>query len=397
MKHMLQIYGLAILILFAVLSVLSYGYGAGYLYLYWREWQIQTNIWVLLILVTFLHLILHGVWLGLKYYFQQEKRKIEQILEFKNLHPYEQLSVIWLLEGVMDQKTFVENTFSRSGLLKHIIHARLLYEEQHYDDALLQLEKSSATAFELAELQRISIYIAQQQGEKALTHLEFLSQHELSPWLMSLQSAYEAKFNELWGVFAVQYPWLYLKSTQYGHLQQDKKELWLNQLLVQFEQATVEDLQALQQRYLDLSDYIHERALHIQVLWLKLLARLPEMSLQQESLSLALLNQQFDQDVFYLWFQQQLLKQNPQYYDIEQHIERFEQKYLAQPIFSFVKWHIYMATQREAEAAALLDLFPQHALMNYLRIKSVLHDQPALIQQLNTVFETDTRFLKFSF
>ena len=48
MKHMLQIYGLAILILFAVLSVLSYGYGAGYLYLYWREWQIQTNIWVLL-------------------------------------------------------------------------------------------------------------------------------------------------------------------------------------------------------------------------------------------------------------------------------------------------------------------------------------------------------------
>ncbi len=120
MKHMLQIYGLAILILFAVLSVLSYGYGAGYLYLYWREWQIQTNIWVLLILVTFLHLILHGVWLGLKYYFQQEKRKIEQILEFKNLHPYEQLSVIWLLEGVMDQKTFVENTFSRSGLLKHI-------------------------------------------------------------------------------------------------------------------------------------------------------------------------------------------------------------------------------------------------------------------------------------
>ena len=56
-----------------------------------------------------------------------------------------------------------------------------------------------------------------------------------------------------------------------------------------------------------------------------------------------------------------------------------------------------MATQREAEAAALLDLFPQHALMNYLRIKSVLHDQPALIQQLNTVFETDTRFLKFSF
>lgn len=28
-------------------------------------------------------------------------------------------------------------------------------------------------AFELAELQRIEIYLSQQQGEQALTHLEF--------------------------------------------------------------------------------------------------------------------------------------------------------------------------------------------------------------------------------
>lgn len=397
MKQMLQVYALVILILFALLSVLSYGYGAGYLYLYWRNWQIQSNIWVLLILVTLLHLTLHLVWLGFKHYFNQEKRKIEHVVEFKNLHPYEQLSVIWLLEGVIDQKQFVEETFSRSGLLQHIVQARLLYEQQQYHEALLQLEKSPATAFELAELQRIAIYIAQQQGEQALTHLDFLSQHELSPWLMSLQGAYEAKFNELWGIFAVQYPWLYLKSTQYGHLQHDKKEQWLNQLLLQFDQASAADLEALKQRYLDLSAHIHERGFDIQVLWLKILARMPEMSVQQEELSLSLLNQQFDQDVFYLWFQQQMLKQNPNYQEVEAHIELLEQKYLAQPFFTFAKWHIYMATGREADATQLLDLFPQHALMNFLRIKNVLKDQPELIQQLNTVFETDTRFLKFSF
>lgn len=397
MKQMLQVYALAILILFALLSVLSYGYGAGYLYLYWRNWQIQSNIWVLLVLITCLHLILHLMWVGLKHYFNQEKRKIEQVLEFKNLHPYEKLSVIWLLEGVMDQKPIIENLFNRSGLLQQVIQARLLYEEQQYNEALLQLEKSPATAFELAELQRIAIYLAQNEGEKALTHLEFLSQHELSPWLASLHSAYTVKFNELWGIFAVQYPWLYLKSTQYGHLQSHKKELWLNELLTQFDQATASDIQALQQRYLDLSDHIHERDFHIQVLWLKLLAQMPEMSVQQQQLSLALLHQQFDQDAFYLWFQQQMLTQNPQYSEVEQQIELLEQKYLAQPIFSFAKWHIYMATQRKNEAQALLELFPQHPLMNFLRIKNVLKDQPELIQQLNTVFETDTRFLKFSF
>lgn len=397
MKQMLQVYALALLILFGLLSVLSYGYGAGYFYLYWRHWQIQSNIWVLLILIAVLHLTLHLLWLGLKQYFKQEKRKIEHVLEFKNLHPYEQLSVIWLLEGVMDQKQFVENTFSHSGLLQQVIQARLLYEQQQYDDALLQLEKSHTAAFELAELQRITIYIAQQQGEKALTHLEFLSQHELSPWLDALQGAYTAKFNELWGIFAVQYPWLYLKSTQYGHLQSDKKEQWLNQLLLQFDQANPLDLEALKQRYLDLSEYIHERAFHIQVLWLKILARMPDMSMQQDQLSLALLNMQFDQDVFYLWFQQQMLKQHPQYKDVEQQITLLEQKYLAQPMFIFAKWHIYMATAREAEAEALLDLFPHHALMNFLRIKNVLKDRPELIQQLNTVFETDVRFLKFSF
>ena len=34
-------------------------------------------------------------------------------------------------------------------------------------------------AFELAELQRIELFLAQEDAEQALTHLEFLNQHEL--------------------------------------------------------------------------------------------------------------------------------------------------------------------------------------------------------------------------
>ncbi len=44
-------------------------------------------------------------------------------------------------------------------------------------------------AFELAELQRIEIYFSQQDGQQALTHLEFLNQHGLSPRLRRVKTA----------------------------------------------------------------------------------------------------------------------------------------------------------------------------------------------------------------
>ncbi len=47
MKQILLAYAFISLIIITGLSVLSYGYGAGYVYLYWREWQIQTNIWIM--------------------------------------------------------------------------------------------------------------------------------------------------------------------------------------------------------------------------------------------------------------------------------------------------------------------------------------------------------------
>ncbi len=64
-------------------------------------------------------------------------------------------------------------------------------------------------------------------------------------------------------------------------------------------------------------------------------------------------------------------------------------------MLSFAKWHIYSATQRQAEAAQLLTLYPDNILMNYLRIKSTLADNPDLIRQLNLVFENDVNFLNF--
>ena len=103
--------------------------------------------------------------------------------------------------------------------MNQTIQANLLIKKNQPSDALKTLEDSPADAFELAELQRIKAYLTQKDGEQALTHLEFLNGHQLSPWLIDLKHSYEQKLIQLWGVFAVQFPWIYLKSTQHGHLE----------------------------------------------------------------------------------------------------------------------------------------------------------------------------------
>lgn len=169
----------------------------------------------------------------------------------------------------------------------------------------------------------------------------------------------------------------------------------MQQVLTQFEEASVDDLYALQQRYLELEQEIQTRPYSSKVLWLKLLSRTPEMSIQHERLALHLLREQFDRDVFYLWFQQQLLKQAPDYADIETKIEEMEQIYLSQPILSFAKWYVYEATERHAQADALLTLYPDNVLMSYLRIKAKIKDNDELVQQLNLIFENDANFIQF--
>lgn len=394
MKQILLAYAFVSLIIIAVLSVLSYGYGAGYVYIYWRESQVQTNIWAVFVFLASFFLVVQLLWLYIKRYLSKQQRKIQTLFNFKNLHPYEQLAVIWLLDAEHEQQHFIQEIFSQSGVLKDIIDSKLDAMQQQYPQALMKLTQANPMAFELAEIQRIEIFLAQNKGEEALTHLEFLNQHELSPWLNEVKSAYDLRLTGLWGKFAIQFPWLYLQSTKYGHLGMSEKQEWLEQLLINFDQANSETLQNLQQRYLDLGDQIYSRNYAIKTLWLKLLSRMPEMSEKHEDLVLHLLDQQFNSEVFYLWFQQQLLKQNPDYLKVEQQIEYWEAKYPSLPIFSFAQWHIYMATEREQQAKQLLQRYPDNIMMSYLRIKSTLTGQDDLTQQLNLIFENNANFVE---
>lgn len=112
------------------------------------------------------------------------KRQQDNILSFNQLHPYEQLRDLDAT-GCRRATGFYQKvtSFDQSGLLKHIIDARLLIQQGQYTEALKVLESSPAMAFDLAEIERVEIFLAQNDGAQALTHLEFLSAHDLSPWL----------------------------------------------------------------------------------------------------------------------------------------------------------------------------------------------------------------------
>ena len=89
---------------------------------------------------------------------------------------------------------------------------------------------------------------------------------------------------------------------KYGLLDAEHRDLWLQQLLQQFDQASIDDLHALQQRYLDLESEIQTRPYSSKLLWLKLLARMPDMSMQHAALTLHLLKSSLTQKCFIYGF-----------------------------------------------------------------------------------------------
>ncbi len=64
------------------------------------------------------------------------------------------------------------------------------------------------------------------------------------------------------------------------------------------------------------------------------------------------------------------------------------------PVLSFAKWYIYTALGMQEQADALLSLYPDNVLMNYLRIKSTLNGDEDLIKQLNLIFENNANFVE---
>ena len=62
MKHIFLIYAFISLIILAVLSVLSYTAGSGYVYVLWHNIQVQTNLWFLTFAGVGISFLMHVAW-----------------------------------------------------------------------------------------------------------------------------------------------------------------------------------------------------------------------------------------------------------------------------------------------------------------------------------------------
>ncbi len=56
--------------------------------------------------------------------------------------------------------------------------------------------------------------------------------------------------------------------------------------------------------------------------------------------------------------------------------------------------YLYCFRACREQADALLSLYPDNVLMNYLRIKSTLNGDEDLIKQLNLIFENNANFVE---
>ncbi|MDQ8935950.1 heme biosynthesis protein HemY [Acinetobacter rudis] len=395
MKQIIQLYLFIALILFAVFSVLFYLTGAGYVYILWSGIQFQSNLTIVIFFSVLLSFLTHLSWYGFKSYINSEKRKLKYIHDFSQLHPYEQLGVIWILQDNDANQDFVQRIFQHSGLLQQIFQSKYESLQQNYETALLCLEGCPTATFELSEIQRIEIYLAQKKPDLALSHLQFLSSQLLSPWLLPVEECFNKRLDILWASFAFNYPWLYLAQSIDIDLNTDAMEKWLIQLLEHYDQASEENILELANNYIENEKNIKKLDYALQVLWLKLLLRIQNMDQYVAVLATHLLEVKFDQDVFYIWFQQQLLQKDPQYEEVELYIDKLGEKYPSLPVLSFAQWYIYTETQRFNEADELLTHFPNNIFMSYLRIKSSLKGQDDLLDELKLVFENDAKFVQF--
>lgn len=392
MKKILLAYVLVTLVVMAALVVLSYGYGSGYLYVHWRDYHVETTLWFFIAAVLLISLVIQLIWTFIAKRHQFSKRKNKALVEFQELHPYEQLGMVWLLDAAQVQKGFIENKFQQSALLKDVIQARLSTFSGDFETALKDLNQSPPVVFELAELQKIEIYLLQEDIEKAYTHLVFLSQHHFSPWLIDLEQAYQQRLKLLWGRFSSIAPWRYLNHAEQITLLEKDYSQWLMVLFNKFERADEANIQQLNDYYLSQKADILQLDYSLQFLWLKLLNKTMPEQVVVEELASALLSQRLNRDVLHIWLNWQFNCANVDLEKIQHYINQLQQRYGWVPALIFAQCAIYSAQGQTELMQQMFEQYPEQ--LEFFRIKHALKHDQVLLDALYKLVDEDFKDLK---
>lgn len=376
------------IVLIVALSILS---GTGYAMVVWLGWQFQTTATLLLLLVvaimSCLLLVVRLVNRWVKNWYVRHPRHIHV---YQQLLPFEQLGCLWLLNAKTTKQHDLEKIFNQSASLKQLINAHLLRENGQYEQAWQVLEHGSSLT-ELLMLEKAELYIAQQHHQEALNQLLLIAHQPESTLVQSLNPAWQQHVQHLWASLAQAAPWLVLAVPERPHFNTEQKIAWLHSLEQQIGQSTPVDRINLIAVYEQQPAEIMDNFLMAKQ-WLLLLSVLPSAELEElvnRRLSLAdtLLKRQFDPVILAIWLQDQRQQENLDSTEVIERLELLAQRYPGQPSIALAQWHQLKACQQHDAAQIILQAWQQHPDFSYIRLSDALADQPALLADLEVIYQ----------
>ena len=372
MRNVILAYFILFLLSVGIFIVLSFHAGFGYVFMQWHGWQLQTNLFLVLILFFISLIAIYACWYGLKQIFRRNIQNHLQPKSFQKLHPYERLGILWLLKAEAFEQQQIISTYQASALLHPLIRAQMSLNQLDTSSAKDWLKQSKNPLFELAELLKIDIALVEENHAEAFERIEFLSVQPLSTWLQPVANAYQAQLQEKWLQLSLQYPWKMFDATHQPQFDQAQNVLWLQALFQFRERADERVIDQLKTWIENQKSMINDYPVEHKIILLKLMVQFEQFDLQSFAFAEQILEERFVPDVLYIWLDQVFEHAHLDIDVIASKIEAWSTQYPAQPSIAFAKWHIAQAQGKIDEANELLTQYPEDPYMAYLRIKSAL-------------------------
>lgn len=268
---------------------------AGYVWLVWQGWQVQTSVGLLLLamlifaIVIVLLLLLFG---SLIVWPERRRQRVQAQDQAYHLAQLEQSSLYSVLAAPVQALECLQQPRQHAMPMVWPLlqaHQALAAGLPQVADQALQQVVSQAD--ELAMLLQIEIALAERQLDVAVPLLLFLRQTPADSYRQRVEPAFTAKLDQLWLRWAEQHAWSALQSGIPTGLNREQWQALLTALLAQITQITHSHELAVLHAYDGLTPEQHQ---HNALPWIQLLIRLPEGQGRAWLLVLEVLHQRFD-------------------------------------------------------------------------------------------------------
>lgn len=293
---------LAVLLLFLLLLVLAGALlasslmgDAGYVWLVWQGWQVQTSVGLLLLAMLVFSIVIVLLLLLLGTLLVWPERRRQRVLaqdQAYHLAQLEQSSLYSVLAAPVQALECLQQPRQRvMPVVWPLLQASQALAAGLPQIAAHALEQTPSQADELAMLVQIELALSEHQAEIAAPLLLFLRQTPAETFRQRLEPAFTEQLDRLWLRWAEQQAWPALQSGVPKAFSREQWRVLLWALLAQLAQMTHANEIALLHVYDRLTP---EQQQHNALAWVQLLIRLPEGQGRAWLLVLEVLTQRFD-------------------------------------------------------------------------------------------------------